>query len=118
MRKSWLLCLLGLLAVSAVHAQPWSEGELSRIHPAGWLRSMLERQRDGLTGHPEAMSYPYNTCLWAGEIPRQGEHGKDWWRYEQTAYYTDGLLRLGYALGDAALIEKGTSGVRYTRNIT
>ena len=114
MRKSWLLCLLGLLAVSAVHAQPWSEGELSRIHPAGWLRSMLERQRDGLTGHPEAMSYPYNTCLWAGEIPRQGEHGKDWWRYEQTAYYTDGLLRLGYALGDAALIEKGTSGVRYT----
>jgi endonuclease/exonuclease/phosphatase family metal-dependent hydrolase len=35
-----------------------------------------------------------------------GTHGKDWWRYEQTAYYVDGLLRLGYATGDEAFITK------------
>lgn len=48
-----------------------------------------------LLGHPEAMAYPYNTCLWNGEIRRNSEeYGDDWWRYEQTAYYTDALLRL------------------------
>ena len=36
-----------------------------------------------------------------------GTHGQDWWRYEQTAYYVDGLLRLGYAIGDEAFIKKG-----------
>lgn len=59
----------------------------------------MQRQHDGLTGHPEALSYPYNSCLWAGEISRSDEsYGDNWWRYEQTAYYTDGLLRLGYEL--------------------
>ena len=60
------------------------------------------------------MSYPYDSCLWAGEISREGGHGDGWWRYEQTGYYTDGLLRLGYALGDAELIAKGERGVDWT----
>ena len=74
------------------------------VRPEGWLLGQLQTQKEGLTGHPEALSYPYNTCLWAGEIPRMGTHGQDWWRYEQTAYYTDGLLRLGYLLGDDEFI--------------
>ena len=37
-----------------------------------------------------------------------------WWRYEQTAYYTDGVLRLGYALGDGDFIAKGLAGIDYT----
>ncbi|MDE6338720.1 MAG: glycoside hydrolase family 127 protein, partial [Muribaculaceae bacterium] len=74
----------------------------------------LKRQKSGLTGHPEALSYPYNTCLWAGDIPRNGDYGQDWWRYEQTAYYTDGLLRLGYLLRDPELIDKGEQGIKYT----
>lgn len=92
----------------------WQETSLKDIEPQGWLLEQLGTQRSGLSGHPEALSYPYNTCLWAGEIPRQGEHGQDWWRYEQTAYYTDGLLRLGYLLSDDALIQKGEAGIRYT----
>ena len=43
-----------------------------------------------------------------------GKHGAGWWRYEQTAYYTDGILRLGYATGDEALIKKGEAGIDYT----
>ena len=66
----------------------------------------LQTQKVGLTGHPEALSYPYTTNLWDGEIPRMGKHGRDWWRYEQTAYYTDGLIRLGYLINDEAMIEK------------
>ena len=92
----------------------FQEGLIADIKPKGWLLEFLQRQRTGLTGHPEALSYPYNTCLWAGEIPRNGDYGQDWWRYEQTAYYTDGLLRLGYLLDDEELISKGEQGITYT----
>lgn len=108
-----ILAVALLLACSKEEA-PWRETSLKDIEPQGWLLEKLETQVEGLTGHPEALSYPYNTCLWAGEIPRQGNHGQDWWRYEQTAYYTDGLLRLGYLLGSEDLVEKGEAGITYT----
>lgn len=93
----------------------FKEGLIGHITPRGWLREFLERQKTGMTGHPEALSYPYNTCLWAGDIPRNTDsYGQDWWRYEQTAYYTDGLLRLGYLLKDDELIKKGEEGIAYT----
>ena len=92
----------------------FQEGLIADITPKGWLLEFLQRQKTGLTGHPDALSYPYNTCLWAGEIPRNGDYGQDWWRYEQTAYYTDGLLRLGYLLDDEELIAKGEDGIKYT----
>ncbi|MCR5409217.1 MAG: lipoprotein, partial [Bacteroidales bacterium] len=101
-------------ALTACSSSEWQESSLKDIRPEGWLLEKLEAQKDGLTGHPEALSYPYNTCLWAGEIPRMGSHGQDWWRYEQTAYYTDGLLRLGYLLDDEEFIGKGEAGIEYT----
>ena len=62
-------------------------GQIAGIGPQGWLQTMMQRQHDGLTGHSEALSYPYNTCLWAGEISRSDEtYGENWWRYEQAAY--------------------------------
>jgi hypothetical protein len=103
-----------LFLATFVSAQSWQEASLRDISPEGWLKAKLETQKEGLSGHPEALSYPYNTCLWDGEIPRMGTHGQDWWRYEQTAYYTDGLLRLGYLLNDADLIAKGEAGISYT----
>ena len=114
--RSLLICLIALADVSlcCLRAQPWQEASLRDIHPKGWLEHKLLVQKEGLTGHPEALSYPYNTCLWAGDIPRMGTHGQDWWRYEQTAYYSDGLLRLGYLLNDGVFIEKGEAGIAYT----
>lgn len=103
-----------LFSYVGMFAQPWQETSLKDIKTGGWLKQQLINQKEGLTGHPEALSYPYNTCLWAGEIPRMGTHGQDWWRYEQTAYYTDGLLRLGYLLDDRKFIEKGEAGISYT----
>ena len=115
MKRNALVLVLGLLCLAcAPKASDWTDASLTDIRPEGWLKEKLITQREGLTGHPEALSYPYNTCLWAGEIPRMGTHGKDWWRYEQTAYYTDGLLRLGYLLDDQELIGKGKAGITYT----
>ncbi|MBO4634886.1 MAG: glycoside hydrolase family 127 protein [Bacteroidales bacterium] len=115
MKKHMLIALLlWLLPVAGLYAQQWQEPGLTDVRPAGWLLEYLQTQRDGLTGHPEALSYPYNTCLWNGEIPRMGTHGRVWWRYEQTAYYTDGLLRLGYLLTDENMTEKARAGIRYT----
>ena len=38
-------------------------------------------------------------------------YGENWWRYEQTAYYTDGLLRLGYELGNDVYVSHETCDI-------
>ena len=114
MKRTYLLLTVCAICLASRAEFVFQEGLIGDITPRGWLLEFLQRQKTGLTGHPEALSYPYNTCLWAGEIPRNGDYGQDWWRYEQTAYYTDGLLRLGYLLDDEELITKGEQGIKYT----
>ena len=114
MKRHFLLTVMFAACLAGRAEFAFREGLIADITPKGWLLEFLQRQKTGLTGHPEALSYPYNTCLWAGEIPRNGNYGQDWWRYEQTAYYTDGLLRLGYLLDDEELITKGEQGIKYT----
>ena len=105
----WTVCSL------AGNVSKYDVGGVPDIHPTGWLLTLMQRQYDGLTGHPEALSYPYNSCLWAGEISRPDEsYGDNWWRYEQTAYYTDGLLRLGYELNASEMVNKAMEGIEYT----
>lgn len=110
--KATLAFLLMVSAAACCAMAPFAkfeDGMLSKTRPAGWLLRACRMQADGLAGHPEALSYPYNTCLWDGTIPRMGKYGAGWWRYEQTAYYTDGILRIGYALGDKTLIARSAS---------
>lgn len=93
----------------------FNDGLLDDVTPKGWLKDFLENQRSGMTGKPESMSYPYDSNLWDGEIVRNTDtYGSDWWRYEQTAYYTDGLLRLAYLLDDEGLAKKAEAGIIYT----
>lgn len=102
---------------SFVPAAPYgvfSEGMIDRIQPEGWLKEILDRQADGLSGHPEAMAYPYNTVLWAGELERDSEsRGADWWRFEQTAYYLDGIARLGFLLDDQRFLDVWQENIDY-----
>jgi len=117
--KTSALIPCSLLLIPSLFAAPlplgvFEDGLLGKVRPEGRLKALCETQRSGLTGHPKALSYPYDSCLWAGRISRQGENGDGWWRYEQTGYYTDGLLRLGYLLDDKDLIAKGESGIDYT----
>ena len=114
MLVSILFCSIAI-STEAQSNSRFTTGKVTDIHPKGWLQTLMQRQHDGLTGHPEALSYPYNTCLWAGEISRADEsYGANWWRYEQTAYYTDGLLKLGYELSDDAMVSKAMEGIEYT----
>ena len=92
-----------------------SDGLLPQTTADGWIEEFLERQASGLTGHPDALSYPYNTCLWNGQIKRNTDtYGWEWWRYEQTAYYSDGLLNLGYLLDNDEYVKKVVDGIEYT----
>ena len=94
----------------------FSEGLISDITPEGWVREILQRQKDGLTGHPEAMSYPFDSCCWAGDLEMsKNPHywGSDWWRFEQSAYYVDGFSKLGYLIRDPELMAKGKANVDY-----
>ena len=104
------------------------------IEPEGWIFEFLRRQKDGMTGHPEASGYPFNTKMWMERIeldettqmerdrsPRineyDGEQEKDagifWWPYEQTGYYIDGALKAGYLLNDSDLIKNNKKQVEY-----
>lgn len=90
----------------------FTELNLGAIKPKGWLREFLIRQRDGLTGHLEAAGFPFETTGWAGdEVAARG--GENWWPYEQYAYWVDGMIRCGYLLEDAFLIEKANAQIDY-----
>lgn len=92
----------------------FAEGYLGNVTPEGWLKEFLDRQVDGMTGHPEALAYPYNTAMWTGPTQRNGKYGSDWWRFEQTAYFTDGAVRLGFITGNIQLLELGSKSLDYT----
>lgn len=92
----------------------YSEGLIASIEPQGWIKEFLDRQATGMTGHPEALAYPYNTAMWTGETQRNGTYGSDWWRFEQSAYFTDGAMRLGYLTGNEAMLDLASKSLDYT----
>ena len=77
----------------------FAELPVGSVTPRGWIKSWLQRQEDGLTGHPENMAYPYDTCMYAGKIPPPAvKHGEIWWPYEQSGYFVDGAVRLNHLI--------------------
>lgn len=101
-------------AVPAPDYAAFTEGLIADIEPQGWLAEILRRQKEGLTGHPEAMDYPYNSPLWAGEIKRDSDsRGADWWRFEQTAYYLDGLARHAFITSDRTFMNVWNDNLEY-----
>jgi predicted alpha/beta superfamily hydrolase len=85
--------------------------KITDIHPKGWIKEFLVRQKKGLTGHIEVAGYPYNTKMWATDKIKGST--KAWWPYEQTGYYIDGVNRLGYLLNDANLKDRANIQTQY-----
>lgn len=79
--------------------QTYVELPLGTIKPKGWLREILERQRQGMSScldelYPQVMG------------PRNGWLGGDGDQWERGPYWIDGLLPLAYITDDEQLKQK------------
>src|SRR5512139_793464 len=77
------------------------------VEPAGWLRDLAPAARQGITGHLDEW-HPTFADGWKGipiNAPGARPDGTGW-PIEQSAYWMDGALRLGFVLHDEALIRK------------
>jgi hypothetical protein len=78
---------------------PFVKLPIGAITPRGWLRTVLEEERDGMVGRLREIS-PWldrSTSAWAN---RQGTGSRGW---EELPYWLKGFGDLGYVLGDTAL---------------
>jgi hypothetical protein len=77
------------------------------VEPAGWLRDWAQAAREGITGHLDEWHRTFGDG-WKGipiQAPGASADGTGW-PIEQSAYWLDGALRLGFILHDEALIKK------------
>ena len=77
------------------------------VEPGGWLRDWAQSAREGITGHLDEW-HPTFADGWKG-VPVQAPGAQPdgtGWPIEQSAYWLDGALRLGFVLHDEALIRK------------
>lgn len=97
----FLMLISSLLTSNAREVRPMAYQLLpiGEVEPQGWLRQLMERQRDGLTGKMDAV-YPQVM----GE--RNGWLGGDGDQWERGPYWIDGLLTMAYTLHDKALQKK------------
>jgi len=76
---------------------------LGAVKPAGWLKSQLEAQAEGLTGNIDDFWPDLVNSSWRG-----GE-GEAW---ERGPYYLDGLVPLAYLLDNKTLIDKSNRWIQ------
>ena len=74
---------------------------LGFVRAEGWLLRQLEKQRDGVTGHAEALYDDIGHSDW---LTGAGKGGQCNW--ERGLYYAKGLVALALTLDDAVLKEK------------
>ena len=79
---------------------------LGAIRPAGWLRSQLEIQANGLSGHLDE--------TWPDVGPESGWRGGKGESWERGPYFLDGLIPLAYLLDDPRLKSKAQKYVDWT----
>ncbi len=84
------------------------------VLPRGWLKGWIDRQIAGLTGHPENLAYPYDTCMFAGTPPDPAvKQPQFWWRFEQSGYFVDGAVRAALLTTDPAAQKIPTANLDY-----
>jgi len=78
------------------------------VEPAGWLRDWCLAAKDGYTGHMDEVDDEFKRA-WASDHKMTGDKllwYKGAWPYEGGGYWFDGLVLLGYALHDDALLRQ------------
>lgn len=79
---------------------------LGAVRPTGWLRSQLQIQANGLSGHLDQ--------TWPDVGSKSGWLGGSGESWERGPYYLDGLLPLAYLLDDSKLKTKAQKFVDWT----
>ena len=91
---------------------------MGAVQPRGWIQKWLERQaRDSPDIRESDLSY--DTCLFAGSIPKPvnaSKSWKEWWPYEQTAYFVDATARLSRLINDEAINQRRDANIDYILN--
>lgn len=82
-----------------------TEARYSAVTPKGYLKSMLEMEKNGIPGHLNEIGYPFEFPYWAHRV-REDKPAGSWWPYEQTGYWIDSLVRCGSLLKDEELLNK------------
>lgn len=100
---------VGYVNRAPLKAKAYAEIPLGRIKARGWLRTQLERQRDGLTGD---LDERYAKIVG----PRNGWLGGDGDGWERGPYWLDGLVPLGHLLGDEKLLAKARPWIEWSLN--
>jgi len=71
---------------------------LGQVRPAGWLRTQLRQQAEGLTGHAEELYDDIGRSDWL-----TGAHVGKEFAWERGPYYAKGLVSLAFVLDDEEL---------------
>jgi hypothetical protein len=77
------------------------------VEPRGWLREMLKRQREGLTGHLGEISawLQKENSAWLSKDGK-GEYG-----WEELPYWLKGYIELAYIFDDAKMIKESQTWI-------
>ncbi len=86
--------------------QPYLRLPPGSVKARGWLRTQLELQRDGLTGHAEELYADIGRSDWISGDKKGGEYA-----WERGPYYAKGLISLAYVLNDSGLKAKAQKWV-------
>ena len=83
----------------------------------GWLADMMHLQEINFTGKLDQTGFPFDAGGWGGAPflrTRNGVSTGFWVPYEQTAYYYDGMLRLGLVMKSDSLVAKTRKAIYNT----
>jgi hypothetical protein len=80
---------------------------VNSIEPAGWLKVVLERQRDGLCGHLAEIS----AWLQKDDNAWLSKDGTGRWGWEEVPYWLRGYIELAYVTNDPKLIAASKSWI-------
>lgn len=103
-----------LLPLSAEAGRMLSTEPLDRLTPQGWLADLVQAQERNFTGILDKTAFPFTQGGWGAQPFLRVKNGvteEFWVPYEQTAYYYDGMIRLGYLLDSAPLLDKARRAV-------
>ncbi len=106
-----LLCMVCVACSQPKAGQRFIPLDLGQVKPEGWLKDWAQDAANGITGHLDEYEKVFEYGWLGRDISARQSDGdgvisSTGWLLEQSAYWIDGALKLGYMLNDSSLIHK------------